>query len=191
MVQGAEPVAPARADLSMMENVPLREGPRLPTHHPRCRDGQPVDATALHGLVPANGLKALTPEELAGARHMLDVREPVVVGLPGLFDERYACYAESLVLGEPVHEELHGIGAERQVGVEIPDHIVRRCADGGVTGGERVSFGREMSFGVRRTSHVLDPGVAFRVILNDLIGPVRGAVADNGPSLGQERLARD
>ena len=191
MVQGAEPVAPACTDLSMMENVSFREGPRLPTHHPRCRDGQPIDASPLNGLVPTDGLEAFTTEELAGARHMLDIREPVIVMFSGLLDKRDPGHAESRVLGEPVHEELYGIGAERQVCVEIPDYIVKGRFDGGIARGERVGLGREMPFGVCRTSHVADPSVACRVVLYDLIGPVRGAVADNGPSLGQERLARD
>ena len=54
-----------------------------------------------------------------------------------------------------------------------------------------MGLGREMPFGMRRTSHVPDPGVACRVILDDLVCPVCGAIADNGPSLGQERLPCD
>jgi hypothetical protein len=80
-IEGSEPAALSHADLAMMEHSSFRESSRLPTHHPGRRDGQPVDAAALHGLVSSNGLEALAPEELAGARHMLDVGEPVVVGL--------------------------------------------------------------------------------------------------------------
>src|SRR5216683_8397024 len=66
----------------MVLNYLLRERPGFPTLHPRGEYRNMIDAAILYGHVPANVFKALPPEQLTAARHMLNTDEAIVVGGP-------------------------------------------------------------------------------------------------------------
>ena len=77
----------------MVKTGLLGKRARLPSAKTRRGHRHPVDAAALDRLIPTDLLEAFTAEQLAGARHVLDVREPVVV-MRAVFDKRRSGDAE-------------------------------------------------------------------------------------------------
>ncbi len=175
------------ADRPMVVAHLLGERAGAPTAHARARDRRPVDAAALDGLVAADLLVARAPEHLAGARHVLDVGEAVVV-LVIAFAERGARDAEPGVLREAAQEELEVVRVEGDVGVEVADDVVGQVAQRRVAGVERTHLAGEVALRVLGRAHEADPRMARGVALDDLVRPVGGAVADHDVALRQDGL---
>src|SRR5215472_7161081 len=63
----------------VVDTGPVEKRPGLPSLHSRSGDGDPIDAAVLDRDIPTDVFEARSPEQLAAARHVVDVREPVVV----------------------------------------------------------------------------------------------------------------
>src|SRR5271157_545107 len=70
-----------------MEKRPVRERLCLPPFHSRANQREMIDAATRHRRISADFLKALPPEELAGAGNILVGGETVVVRLAAGFRE--------------------------------------------------------------------------------------------------------
>src|SRR5437870_5963581 len=121
-----------RSLLAVMHQQLPRVRPRLPAVHPRRQRGQQVHAAIPAGLVAADRLEALAPEELERPRHFLNAGEAIVVPgawLPRLLALVGAGHAEPRVLGELAQEVFDVVWLERHVRVEIADELVGNMLD--------------------------------------------------------------
>src|SRR6266513_1967315 len=76
----------------------------FPTFHSGGEDRNDINPSSLQASVSANSLKTLSSEQLAGSRHMLDVRKFIVVpaSLPG---ESGTSDTQPGMFGKLVHEK--------------------------------------------------------------------------------------
>src|ERR1043166_589508 len=100
----------------------------LPALQTRRCDGHPVDPSASDGLIAADGLEALAPEQLAGPGYVFDVRIPIVV-MNAVLDERRAGHPKARVVFEPLQQELEIVRLERNIRVKACDDVRAQVLD--------------------------------------------------------------
>src|SRR3972149_2063994 len=118
---------------------------RLPAFHSCRGHGDPVYASAANGDIAANILEALSPEQLAGSRHMFDIGVAIVVHLRRSLDKGGACNPQIRELTEPGQEEIEVVGGETDVRIEISDDVEGKLRDVLVTGVEGLYFCGEVA----------------------------------------------
>src|SRR5439155_9733007 len=146
------------------------------------------------GLVAADRLEALAPEELERPRHFLNAGEAIVVPgawLPRLLALVGAGHAEPRVLGELAQEVFDVVWLERHVRVEIADELVGNMLDPRGPRVERMHLAGEVTLLPLGHPHQLDPLVGGRMAPGDLVRPVGRPVADDHPLGGPECLPDD
>src|SRR5262245_20850331 len=102
------------------DSVGERPGP--PAFHPGHQYGHDIDAATLERHVTADVLKALAPEHLTRAGHMIPAAEAVVVG-DSVFTKRATSDAKLRVHGELAQKVLEVIGNKRKVGIKTAHDV--------------------------------------------------------------------
>jgi hypothetical protein len=187
------------AEFSVMKRVLFGIGASLPALHPGRGDGDPVDGATLDRDVASDLVEAGPAKQLAGPRDVIELGVLVGVGVSfevaGILDKGSTGDAEFGVLHELAEKKLEVTAIERQIGVQIADHIVVEILDPGETGIERVGFGGELAVSLRsgtlRHAKQFDPWMDGRVLADNFIGAIRGTIADNDPAHGSVRLRDD
>ena len=172
-----------------MKTSVIGECSRLPPFHPGGCHRAPVDTPERHRHVSANFVETLAPEQLARARYVLDVREPIVV-VSSVLDEGSAGDAQPRVGGELTDEKIEVVGAEGNVRVDIANDIERNVFDRIEAGIEALDLGGKAAFVPLRHPDQHNPPALLCRSRHQLIGPVGGSVADDDPSQGRTRLRK-
>ena len=91
----------SRSNLAVMVTGFLGKRSGFPPLHPRCDNGDVIDASARHWNEAAYRLKAFPSEKLTRARDMLNAHEAIVITTV-IFLERRPDQTKRRILGEPI-----------------------------------------------------------------------------------------
>src|ERR1700761_5819920 len=131
----------------MMEEGLLPKGARRPAHHARCGYSHPVDPAGLVGTISANFLKAFAPKYLALPGDMIAAFKAVRAGvISSLFLECRTGNTQTRILPDFIEQKLEMIRIERDVRIQIADHVILQILHALQAGIERVHLGGKMPF---------------------------------------------
>src|SRR6516164_70824 len=148
------------------------ERPGLPAFHPRRGDSKPVDPSSPDRNITSNVIKALLPEQLTCARHMLDVAISVVVGIAA-FNEGCPRHTESGVFSEFLQQERNVVGIECDVGIQISYDVIIVKPGLLETGIERVHLRPEMPVPTLGHAYKPHPRMILEIALNNIVRAIR------------------
>ena len=164
----------------MMLADSLGECARLPAVQPCRKNRDMVNLAALQWHVSTDGLEAFAPEKLASAPNIFNICKSIIV-LKISFTERSTGNSEPLVFTHLANEKLKMVRLERNIGVEISDHIKGEIPHSFITGIKRSNLARKMPLLARRHLDELNPLALGRGLAHDFIRLVGRAIAYDHP----------
>src|SRR5439155_4816235 len=134
--------------LALMDQQRAPVRPRLPAMHPRRQCGQEVHAALPAGLVAADRLETLAPEQLERSGNLFEAGEAIIVArtlFPGIPPSIGAGYAEPGVSGALAEEVCDVVWLEGHIRVAVPDEHIGQVTDAGGASIERMHLAGEVT----------------------------------------------
>src|ERR1700678_1059676 len=134
---GVHHAALRRSHFAMVQASLLRESAGLPAFHAGADHSDIVDRAAFDRNIASNGLEALAPKNLAGARHMLDAHKTVVVSVVRALAKRGSDQAQRRIGGKLFEQKRKVVRLESDVRIQAGDDLVRQTLHAGLASIER------------------------------------------------------
>jgi hypothetical protein len=114
---------------------------------------------------------------------MVHALEAMARRVVALFEKRRAGDAESWIDGKPAYQEVKVTGLERNVGIDIANHLEVQSQNASEPLAEGVDFRGKVPLVRGGHPKQLDPGEAPRVIPYEAGRAIGGTVVDDDPTL--------
>src|SRR4051812_38630544 len=122
-----ERVMIAGSNFTVVEGDFLREGSRLPAHHPGTRHRNPINGPPLDWPISTHHFKTRSSKQLTRTRHMFQLRElmriRVAIVSIVIYNERRTCNPELWILRKFVEQKLEVVAVECDICVEITNDV--------------------------------------------------------------------